>query len=118
LADLSQRIEGPFASESLIRRALLPLKKSKRELFSVSRIAEEFSPEDFSCLQVSTSLADVSDICPLFTALSSRATIGVSSWKDSFEKLTGLKAKSELTLAQFAYQAMRERFVTNTLGRL
>jgi hypothetical protein len=115
LADLSRRVEGPFAAISLIRRALLPLKKPRGGKVSFASLGDAFTEAEFKSLNICSSLANVGDLCPVLTAISKSAEMGHGAWSTSFEKITGLQAKSDFEVEILALQAMRERIVTAQL---
>jgi hypothetical protein len=115
LADLSRGVEGPFAATSLIRRALLPLKKPRGGKISFASLGDALKEEEFKSLDICSSLTNLGDLCPVLTAASKSAEMGHGAWFTSFEKITGLQAKSDLDVEILALQAMRERIVTAQL---
>ncbi len=115
LADLSKTIAGPHAAASLIRRALLPVKKARGGKTSVLALGNSAPAEDVKALNIKTSITAVSDLCPIFFALSKSAEVGHGAWMTAFEQSTSMTVKAEMEFEHLALQAMHERMVTGQL---
>lgn len=115
LADISLRVQGPYAADALAYRALQGIKPPKGSKLSFQAIGDSATPDQVAHLAISENLKSVADLCPVLTALSQSAERGREGWALAFQKATGIDVKTEFNYAELALQVLRERMLVEQL---
>lgn len=117
LAMLTKKAPGPIAVPAIFYRLLTAGRKGKMPKVSIQDMVDDFPVKHYDQLNLSSTLKNVLDLCPILTGFYLASEIGDSvAWKPAFLKQVGIDANTEFEPMELAMQVYRESLLLSLLN--
>jgi len=117
LAHLTQRGGGPIAAPAILQRVIVGSGAGWNKKLALTSAVEALPAGAFQLLEIPKNIGDVSDLCPVLSALAKAEEIGGGGkWHAAFKRDSQLDATSEFLPIELAMQVYRESILLAQVG--